>query len=305
MVIGKNLRLTREDALKYLLVETGLVGSLFASVIASLSGFVIIFFILYSAKFIPFKLIEFLILLGVFVLIGVLLYFIKREEFRLSEKTSSDVFVHGLFSYPFYILVFSILFTYYLIPQWLQNIHGKEQNIPAIVITIFLVSGGFSYLFNGIWKLVAFYLFQIVADKDWFILAERDHFVSGLGLRFEEARRYGTSLSVVHFSFEKDSSLKRFFKELFKKMKMSVRDIDSIAHYNGWEDWMVLAPITESACDGLLNRMSKVIQEELVTRGLKRSIKVTVGISSLNKSVESEFDLLKPHQTIEKVIEVE
>ncbi len=304
MVVGKKLKLTRDDALKYLLLETNLAGSLLTSVIGSLVGFLITFFILYSAKFIPFKLTEFIILLVVFGAIGVVLYFIKKEEFRLYEKTASDVFTHGLFSYPFYIVIFAILFIYYLIPQWLSASHGNGQNVTAMVITIFLVSGGFSYLFNGIWKLTSFYIFQGFANKEWFILAERDHFISGLGLRFEEAHRYGTSLSLIHFVFEKDRSLKRFFQDLFKKMQVAVRDIDTIAHYEGWEDWMVLAPITEVACEGLVNRMMKVIKEEMVARGIKRSIKLTIGISSLGKNVESEFDLLKPHKTIEKLIEL-
>ncbi len=296
MIIRKDVKITRDEAIRYLFMESDAVPGMIASVLASLISFLIAYLLLYLIKFIVPSSSQFIILLIVFFAFGVGYYFLKKEEFLLFDKTHADVFVHGLITFPVTIILFTSIFIYFLMPEWKQNATGSglETETLSSVITVLLVGLMSAYIYNGLWKLVDFYILQIFAKRDWFILAEREVFINSLGMRFEEARRYGTALTLLNLKIDIPPKKKHLLEALYKRIVRSLRDIDSISHYEDWNNIVILAPITMPACHGLFNRIANVLSDELQARGIKEAHMIEGGITTVSSEVESEFDLLKP-----------
>lgn len=307
MVIRKQMKISRDEALRYMVDEAPIFKSIISGIFASLVAFVVIYYLISVTRLIAFGSTEFInnmffILLGVFAALGIATYFTKREEYILYEKTGSDTFIHGVFSYPLYIITFTIIFAIFLLPTWKKGSTGQEYSLSASMVTIFMLAVVFAYLYNGVWKLITFFSIQMLSGRDWLLLAERDFFVSGLTMRFEEARRYGTSLSLLTFTLSISNKKKKMLKTIYKKFTSTLRDIDSISHYESWNKIVVLAPITSSAIEGLFTRMVKVSKETLYAKGWKDKVIVEGGIASINNEVESQFDLLKPHKILKQEI---
>ena len=100
--------------------------------------------------------------MSVFAILGVATYFTKREEYILYEKTGSDTFIHGVFSYPLYIITFTIVFSIFLLPTWRDLSKGQEYSLLSSMITIFMLAIVFAYLYNGVWKMVTFFSIQLL-----------------------------------------------------------------------------------------------------------------------------------------------
>jgi GGDEF domain-containing protein len=305
MVIKKHLKISRDDALRYIILETTVFKGIIASVLSSLVACFAIFYLIYITQFFDFALEEFFVVMGIFFVVGIAVFFIKREEYRLYEKTSSEVFTHGLFTYPLYILLFTGIFLYFLVPQWAEASVETEHQMLASVVTVFLVSILFSYLFNGIWRLLAFFILKLISGQDWVLLAERDFFISGLAMRFEEAKRYGTSLSLVNLTINGISNRnKQLLQSIYRKMVDSLREIDAISHYESWSNIVILAPITGKAAEGMVNRLVRVIRDEIHTKNYKETVTVESRIGSVKIDTETEFDLFNAESTLKHEIQV-
>ncbi len=304
MVLRKNIKISREEAIHYLFNESSGIAGMFSSALSSVFSFAVSYYLLIASKFIPYNVMELSIIGGLFFGVGVGLYFIKKQEFTLYDKTHSSVYLHGLLTYPILVLVYASMFIYFLVPQWneIANSTGGGTSLLSSIITALLVALIFSFLFNALWQIVDMFVMQIFAKHDWVIVAERDYFIAGLGMRFEEARRYGTSLSLVHIKIGIDPRKKRLLKTIYRRVSEAVREIDSISHYEDWNSFVILAPITEGASKGLIGRISKIIKEEMYKNGIRSSIDIVSDISSLSRETENEFDMLKPQETVTQTL---
>ena len=304
MIIQKALKVSRDEMIHYLFAETNIVLSILASIIACLSGMYIVLGFFHFAGFFTIQPEQLLILSIVFFILGIVIYFTKREEFHLYEKTGSHAFIVGVFTYPIYIVLYTLVLLYFFLPDWNQAQKGQQLNIVAAIILIFLLAIAFSYLFNGWWKIVDYFLLRILARRDWVILAERDAFLSGLGLRFEESKRYGTALSLLNLKLTVPPREKALLAWIYKRIADNLRDIDLLSHFDDVNNFAILAPITQVACEGLFKRVTKLIQEELYARGYKKKVSMEAGIASIIPESESEFDLLKPVVTLKEEIQI-
>lgn len=295
MIVRKEVKITRDEAIRYLFMESDTVPGMIASSIASILAFLVSYLVLYLVRFIAPSTEQFIILLASFFVYGVLYYFIRKQEFLLFEKTHSEVFVHGLLTFPITIILFTMIFVYFLLPEWRQGAASdiRSQTMSS-VITVLLVGIVSAYIFNGLWKIADFYILQIFAKRDWFILAEREVFVNGLGMRVEEARRYGTALSLLNLKIDIPARKRHLLEGLYKKIVHSLRDIDSISHYEDWNNIVILAPITAAACHGLFTRIANILNDEIVVRGVREGHLIEGGISTVTAETETEYDLLKP-----------
>lgn len=300
MVFRKDVKITRDEAIRYLFMESDVVPGLLTSAIASVLSFLFAYVVLYLIKYITPTTNQFLVLIGIFFMFGIGYYFLKREEFILFDKTHAEVFVHGLITFPVAIILFTSIFVYFLLPEWKQSSAGSgiETQTLSSIIMVLLIGIVSAYVYIGLWNFTDFYLLQLFAKRDWFILAEREVFVNGLGMRFEEARRYGTALSLLNLTIDISPKKRRLLDSIYKRIVRSLRDIDSISHYENWNNIVILAPITAPACHGLFNRIANVINDELVAKGIKSSHVIEAGISTVSASTESEYDLLKPTTTL-------
>ena len=299
MVLRKNIKISKEEAIHYLFRETDLIPGMFSSAISSVIAFVISYFLLFAVKFIQYNSIELIVFSAIFFILGIPIYFIKQEEFHLFDKTHSDIYIHGILIYPLLLLIYLGVFVYFLVPQWLDTAKSGES-ITSSIITALLVALIFAFFFHAVWQLVNFILLQVFAKHDWIILAERDFFMTGLGMRFEEAKRYGTSLSLVHFKVKMAQDRKGIYKKVYRRIAQSVREIDSISHFEDWNSFVVLAPITLAAAKAMVIRINKIMKDELYSLGVKSNITLEVDISSLRQEIENEYDLLKPQETIKQ-----
>ncbi len=305
MVLRKNIKISREEAIHYLFNESSTIGGLIASSISSGIAFLASYYVLVYAKFIRYNLIEMAVITGIYFLAGIGLYYIKKQEFMLYDKTHSAVFIHGLLTYPMLVLIYASMFVYFLVPQW-NIMAGEGTNLLSSIITALLVALIFSFLFNALWQFTDMMIMQVFAKRDWVVVAERDYFIGGLGMRFEEARRYGTSLSLVHLRIGiNPRRKKRLLKVIYRRVAEALREIDSISHFEDWNSIIILAPITEAAAKGLLTRISKIMKEELYKNGIRDNVEVSADISTLNRETENEFDLLKPQENVTQTLSFE
>lgn len=304
MTIRSEVKISRDEAIRYLFMESGVAQGIISAVLSSVAAFFITFYILSLILLRDITTNQFLVLLVIFAGLGVLLFFIKKEEFNLYDRTHSEIFMHGVFTYPVMIILFTAIFLYFVLPQeeWSVTEVGTEASLLSSVITLMLVGLMIAYIFEGLWKLINFYVLQLFAKRDWFILAEREVFIQGMGMRFEESRRYGTALSVLKVQLDIPASRKRLLNSIYKRVVKALRDIDSISHLDNWNDFAVLTPITGPACHGLFNRVANVIKEQLYAKGVKENHKIEGYISSVTPETESEYDLLKPQEKIEHEI---
>jgi hypothetical protein len=297
MLTRKNIRISRAEALKYLFLEAHAVPGILAACISNLVVFGIVFGILYLGRFIQYSNEGFIVSAIFFLLFGIPQYFIKKQEFLLYEKTTSDIFLFDIFTLPLYLLLFGGLFTYYFVPDWISKNSG-QTSVLTIVVTIFIVALIFSYVFNTIWKLVDFYLLGLFSGKDWFLMAEKDHFINVLAMRFQEAKRYSVPLSVVVIRLEIqrfNGSQKRLLDQIYRKISISLREIDTISHFNAWNVFYLLSPITQAAAKGMLDRMVRILQEMVNVRGIQADIIVESSVSAIRAETQTEFDLLQPN----------
>jgi len=304
MVIQKSLKVSRDETLHYLFGETNLILGILSSIVASLSGMFITLGFLHFAGFFTIQQDQLVILSVVFAILGIAIFFTKKEEFHLYDKTGSHIFIAGVFSYPIYIILFTLVLLYFFLPDWTSAQKGVQVNVVAAIILIFLISVAFSYLFNGWWKLITYLLLQMFSRRDWRVLAERDAFLSGLGLRFEESKRYGTSLSLLNLTVTVPPREKKILAGIYKRLADSVRDIDLISHFDNVNNFAILAPITLAAGQGLFKRVVKLVQEELYTKGYKKKVTVEAGIATILPETESEFELLKPAEMLKEEIQI-
>jgi hypothetical protein len=295
MVFRKEVKITRDEAIRYLFMESEVVPGLVTSAFSSVLSFLFAYVLLYLIKYIVPTTTQFLFLIAIFFTFGMGYYFLKREEFVLFDKTHAEVFVHGLITFPVSIILFTSIIIYFVLPEWKQAAAGSgiETQTLSSIIMVLLIGIVSAYVFIGLWNFVDFYLLQLFAKRDWFILAEREVFVNGLGMRFEEARRYGTALSLLNMTIDISPRKRRLLDALYKKIVRSLRDIDSISHYENWNNIVILAPITAPACHGLFNRIANIINDELVAKGIKDAHVIEAGISTVTAQTESEYDLLK------------
>jgi hypothetical protein len=304
MVIQKTLKVSRDEMLHYLFGETNIILAILSSIVAALSGMFITLGFLHFAGFFTIQPDQLITLSIVFIGLGIAIYFTKKEEFHLYDKTGSHIFIAGVFSYPIYIILFTLVLLYFFLPDWTSAQKGIQVNVVAAIILIFLISVAFSYLFNGWWKLISYFLLRLFARRDWVILAERDAFLSGLGLRFEESKRYGTALSLLNLTVTLPPREKKLLAGIYKRIANGVRDIDLISHFDNVNNFAVLAPITQAAGHGLFKRVVKLVQEELYTKGYKNKVMVEAGIATILPETESEFELLKPAEMLKEEIQI-
>ena len=299
MVMRRHIKITRDEVIHYLYMESSIVIGMIASVVASLIGFFFTFLFIHLLRFITIPTNDFYILGVIALVTGIVIYFIKRQEYILYEKSSSNVFLVGVFVFPILIIIYTVIFLNYLIPVWSSMQSDVAFSYFAAVITVTLVSSAFSYFFHGIWKMTDYLILNIFAHKDWIILAEKEYFVTGLGFRFEEAKRYGTSLSIVNISINLPISKKATLKRIFGKISSTLREIDSISHFENWNDIVILAPITQPAAESMYHRIIQVIREELDQKGEGENVKISGKVSAIQPDSESEYDMLNSFAPIE------
>ena len=302
MVIRKNLKITRDEIIHYLFTESTMVAGLFASTLASILTFALGFASMHFVKILVIGINEIVILSICSVLVGIGIYFIKKQEYSLYEKTNSPFFLSGVFAYPFLILLFTVLFMYFMGQKPQED---SAYNYFAAIITVLLVAAAFSYLFFGVWKLLDYLILKFFAKRDWVILAEREYFLNGLGLRFEEARRYNNSLSLVNIRIDLiPNKFKKMLMGIYKRISTSLREIDSISHFDDWNNIVVLAPITLPSAELMFKRIVQAVHDELLTKGYKDKVMVVAGISTVSSETHNEFDLLKPQGQMKEEVKV-
>lgn len=305
MVLRKNIKISREEAIHYLFNETSAAGGILGSALSSGIAFLASYYILIFANFIRYNVVEMAVITGIYVLVGVGLYYIKKQEFVLYDRTHSAAFIHGLLTYPILVLVYASMFIYFLVPQW-NIMAGEGTNLLSSIITALLVALLFAFLFNALWQFLDMLLLQLFAKRDWIVVAERDYFIAGLGMRFEEARRYGTSLSLLHVRIGLDPrKQRRILKNMYRRVAESLREIDSISHYEDWNSIIILAPITAAATKGMLARISKIMKEEFYKFGVRSNVDINADISTLSREIENEFDMLKPQESVSQTLSFE
>lgn len=304
----KDIQVSRQEALRFLFKETSNFGGMIASTMSSLLTVVFALAVLYWVDFIelPQTTGQIIALSVTFLMIGIVLFLIRQQECYLFDKTHSNSFLRGVFSIPFSIVVFTAIFLILLFPSWQQQSLTAEVSPSTSVITVMLIATAASFAFNAIWEFFLFYFMQLFTKRDWFILAEREMFIEGMGLRFEEARRYGTPLSLVRIQLPNFSPKeKRLLRDIFTRVTNSLRDIDSFSHMENRNDLGILAPISGVAAEGIFHRIAKLINEELYNRGYKEDCEVVGLISSIQADTETEFDLLKTQKKLTTTISFE
>lgn len=296
MTIKKQVHLSRAEALKYLIQESPAVVAIISASISNLVVFALSFTLLAYGRFINYDQNAFIIIGILFGACGIPQYFIKKQEYALFDKSSSDIFLNDIFSYPVYILLFTGALSYFFLPGWQTQ---AQDSLVTMLVTVFGVALLFSYIFIGLWKLFTFYLLSLFSGRDWVILAEKDYFMTELSHRFEESRRYGVPLSVVSLTIAAASggNIKKLQREIYSKTEKSLREIDTIAHFNDESHIYMLSPITSMAAKGMMERIAKMIQEMVVNRYPKAEITLEMATASTTPEVKSEFDLLRPQIT--------
>jgi len=301
MYYKKNIKISREEALKYLFSESSIVFCLLSGATSAAFVYFLIVNFLYFARFIDNYLVV-IITTVIFLIFGIIQSLVKKQEFLLYDKTFSDIFLYDIISLPLVILLFSGVFIFLFIPQW--QLSQAQDTLTSMIITIFALSFMISFVYITLWKILTLGLLGLLSKKDWYIMAEKDYFLGILALRFEESKRYGVPLSIVgiKINLPKGKNYKKYLYQLYNRISKAIREIDTIAHYGEIDFFYILAPIPNLGAKGLVNRIIKIIKEFFIAYGLKINVTIEASISSLLPETQTEFDLLNPQQIIKEEI---
>ncbi len=281
---------------KYLISFSSPIHLILSGIIAGALTFLSMYFLLIIISAIEFKKSEFFISLIVSSIGGGIASLVKYVDQKLEilsykETTIKDIIAN--ITYYFFlisVLVYSLTALY---EAWKEKTTITE---PSVLITaLIMFSFIASFIIYHLWDFFFKGIISLISPVDWMLKADEDAFKRVLSLKFEEAKRYSTPLTLLlikpYIESGSPKDLKKFIITLESEVIDSLRRVDLVARIEGGKYLAVLMSVNKAQAKVPAARIKKLADE--VLDRLKISGGVDISASSFSPEITSEEEMVR------------